>query len=98
MISLFVPLSSLLLVLDDILFLQLPHPLDFVEVYHKALVIRMELFDAFSAEYCQMVGTVEVLDSFLMVFTELVLQRVFVFLIKVKVSFRKNRVLLDYLI
>jgi len=38
-LHLLVPLPCLLLILFNILLLELPHPLDLIQVYHKAFVI-----------------------------------------------------------
>ena len=93
-----VPLPGLLLVLDYVLFLQLPHPLDLIQVHHEALVVRVVLLDALPAEHCQVVRTVEVLDPLLVLVAHLLLQSVLVILVQVEVSFRQDGVLLNHLI
>jgi len=55
----------------------------------------VKLLNAFSAKDSQMVRAVEVLDSFLMVLTQFVLQRFFILLIKIKTSFAENWILLN---
>ena len=97
-LRLLVPLPGLLLVLDNVLLLQLPHPLDLVQIDHKALVVRMVLLDALSAEDSQVVGTVEVLDPLLVLVAHLLLKGVLIILVQVEVSFRQDGVLLDHLV
>jgi len=43
------------LVFEDVLLLQVSHPLDFVQVNHEALVIAVQLLDALTAEDGQVV-------------------------------------------
>ena len=54
-LRLFVTFTRLFLVFLDVLLLKLPHPLDLVEVDHEALVIRVELLNALSAEHSLMI-------------------------------------------
>jgi hypothetical protein len=54
-LRLFVAFACLLLILLNILLLQLPHSLNLVEIYDKALIVRVELLDTLSAKDCQMV-------------------------------------------
>ena len=76
----------LFLILLNVLFLQLPHPLYLVQVHHEALIIRMELFDALPAEYRQMVAAIEMLHPFLMVLAQLLLQCIFILFVKVEIG------------
>lgn len=66
-LMLFIPFSSLINILLNILLLQLPHALDFIQIDHEALIIRVELLDAFAAEHCQVVATIKVLNPLLMI-------------------------------
>ena len=65
-INCFVPLTCLILVFDNILLLQLSHPLDFIEVYYEALFVSMLWLDTLSTENREMVGTIEMLHPFRM--------------------------------
>ena len=47
-----------------------PHLLNFVKVNNETPFIGMVLFDAFSAEHCQMIGAVKVLHSLIVSLTQ----------------------------
>ena len=50
-VGILVSLAGLVDILRNVLTLQLPHALYLVEVYHKALVVRVVELDALPAEY-----------------------------------------------
>ena len=58
----------------------------------------MELLDALSAEDGQVIGAVKMLNPLLVIITELILQGVFIFLVKVEVCLGKNGIFLDYFV
>ena len=93
-----VSFASLFLILDDVLHLKLAHTLDFIEIYHETLIISMKRFNALSTEDCQMIRTVEVLDSLWMFLAQLFTQCFFVFILKVERGFSQDWVLFDYFI
>ena len=93
-----VAFAGLILVLDDVLDLELPHALNFIEIYHKTFIVSVVGLDALSTEHSQVIGAVEVLHSFIMNLAHLVRERLFVFIFEVEVDFRKNGVLGDDLI
>ena len=59
--NLLVSLSSLILVLGDVLLLKLSHSLDFIQVYYEALIVGVLDLDALSAENAQVIGAIKVL-------------------------------------
>ena len=77
-----VPLAGLILVLDDVLLLQLPHPLYFVQIYNEALIITVERLDAFTAENVQVIRAIEVLDTLRMYLAQFVCQAFFIFILE----------------
>jgi hypothetical protein len=58
-----VALTSLILVLDHILLLQLAHTLDLIQIHHKALLVRVLLLNALTAENSGVVRAVEMLHA-----------------------------------
>ena len=63
--------------------MHLTHFLNFVEVNHKTLLISMVLLDTFSAENCQMIRTIEMLNPLIVLFTQKTIDTVFIFEIEV---------------
>ena len=98
LIDCFIPLASLILILNHILLLKLPHPLDFIEIHHEALLVSMIGLDTLPAENSEMVRAIKMLDSLWMLFTQLITQSFFILIIKVKISLLKNRIFLNNLI
>ena len=90
-----VALSSLVLVLDDVLLLELPHALNLIQIDNEALIVSMKRLDTLSAENVQMVRAVEVLDTFRMYLAELLRKALFVLILKVETCARQDRVFLD---
>ena len=90
-----VALSSLILVLDDVLLLELPHALNLIQIDNEALIVSMKRLDTLSAENVQMVRAVEVLDTFRMYLAELLRKALFVLILKVETCARQDRVFLD---
>ena len=84
--QIFISLPSLFQILLNILGLKLSHPLNFIQVDHKAFIIWMELFNAFSAENGLMVWTIKMLDSVWMDIAELLYHDIFLFIIKLKIT------------
>ena len=82
-----VAFARLILILDYVLHLELPHALNFIEVHHEAFVVSVVGLDALSTEHSQVIGAVEVLHSFIMDLAHLVRERLFVFLLEVEVDF-----------
>ena len=66
-----VALPGLVLVLHDVLLLELAHTLNFIQVNNEAFIVPVQRLYTLTAEDVQMIGAVEVLDSFGMNFTEL---------------------------
>jgi len=95
---LFVAFARLFLILLDVKLLQLPHPLNLVEVHYETLVVRVVLLDALSAKNCQMIRAVEMLDPLGVVFTKLVSEGLFVFVIEIKVSLLQDGVFFYYFV
>jgi hypothetical protein len=58
--------------------MHLPHFFDFVKVYYEASLVGMVLFDAFSAEYSEVVGAIKVLDPLVMFVAKQTLYAVFI--------------------
>ena len=79
----------------NVLTLELPHPLYFVQVYHKAVVVRVVQFDALSAKDRSSFRVIEMLDTVWVLATELVEHRTLILLIEIKVAGRQQRVFLD---
>ena len=96
--SVLVPLPGLIKIFLDILALKLPHPLDFIEVNHKALLIRVVLLDALSAEYSLMVGAKEVHHSVGMQRAELLFHALLVILVEIEVALGQLLVFLHHLV
>ena len=90
-----VAFARLILILDDVLNLELPHALNFVEIHHEAFIVSVVGLDALSAEHSQVIGAVEVFHAFIMNLAHLVRERLFVFILEVEVYFGKNGVLGD---
>ena len=93
-----VALASLLSILDNILLLELTHPLNLIQVDHEAIIVRMERLDALPAENVLCTGTVKVLDALWMNFTELVGERLLIFVLEIEAHILQDRVLLDDLV
>ena len=93
-----VPLTSLVDVLLNILTLQLPHPLDLVQVYDETFVVRMVLLDALAAEDCFVVRAIEMLYTLRVLLTELVDHTSFILIIKIEITVGQLLVLLDHLV
>ena len=87
-----VALPGLVLVLHDVLLLELAHTLDFIQVNNEAVIVPVQRLYTLTAEDIQMIGAVEVLDSFWMNFTELLRQGVLIFILEVKACTCENRV------
>ena len=102
--SLLVALTSLLHVLCDILFLELAHALNFVEIDDKARVVRVMQTDAFAAEDSKMVGAVEMLHTLGVLLAQLLSEGVLVLLtgtaclLEIEICLRQDRVLFHDLI
>ena len=79
-----VPLTGLVLILANVLYLELPHALNLVQVHHEALLVAVVGLDALSAENGQVVRTVEVLHSLLMLLAHLLLERCLIVVVEVK--------------
>lgn len=94
-LRLFVTFACLFLVFLNVLLLQLPHPLDLVQINHKTLIVRMELLDTLPAENGLMIRAVEVLNSLLMFIAQFLLKVVFIFLFKVECCFAQDLVFFD---
>ena len=86
------------MILNHILLLKLPHPLNFIKVHHEALLVSMIGLDTLPAEYSEMVRAIKMLDSLRVLFTKLITQSFFILIIKVKISLLKNRIFLNHLI
>jgi hypothetical protein len=67
-------------VLCDILFLELAHALNFVQIDNEACVVRVVQADALTAEDSKMVGAVEMLHTFRMFLAQLLSERILIFL------------------
>jgi len=103
--SLLVPLACLIHVLCDIFLLKLAHALDLIEIDDEACVVRVMNPDALAAEYSEVIGAIEVLDSLWVLLAQLLSEGILVLLspgpaglLEVEVGLRENRVLLDDLI
>ena len=94
-INCFVPLTCLILVFDNILLLQLSHPLDFIEVYYEALFVSMLWLDTLSTENREMVGTIEMLHPFRMYRAKFLTKHFFILVIEIKGSLIEYRILLN---
>ena len=64
-----VALPGLVLVFHDVLLLELAHTLNFIQVNNEAFIVPVQRLYTLTAEDIQMIGAVEVLDSFGMNFT-----------------------------
>ena len=87
-----VAFARLVVILEDVLLLQLSHPLDLIKVNDKALIFTVLQFDAFAAEDSRVHRAVEVLHTLGVLFTKLLLQHLFVFILKVESCLRKHGV------
>lgn len=92
-LRLFVSLPCLFLILGDILLLKLPHSLNLIQINDEAFIIWVHLLDTLSAEHGQMIGTVKMFDSLLVIIANLLLKSIFVVLVQVKVGLRQDRIL-----
>ena len=86
------------LVFDNILLLQLSHPLDFIKIYYEALFISMQWFDTLSTENREVVRTIEMLHPFRMYRAKFLTKRFFILVIEIKGSLIEYRILLNDLI
>ena len=93
-----VALSSLVLVLHDVLLLKLAHSLDLIQVDYEALIVSMEWLDALPAENVQVVRAVKMLDTLWVLFTELLAEALLVLILEVKARACQYRVLLNHLV
>jgi len=59
------------LVLHDVLLLELTHALDLVKIDDEALIISVQWLDTLAAKDVQMIGAIEVLDTFGMLLAKL---------------------------
>ena len=98
LIDSFIPLASLILILNHILLLKLPHPLNLIEINHEALLVSMIRLDTLPAENREMIRAIKMLDSLRMLLAKLITQSFFILIIKVKISLLKNRIFLNNLI
>lgn len=94
----FVTFSGLILIFDNILALKLSHALNFVQVYHEALVVAMERFYTLTAKDGLVVGAVEVFNALWMLITQLLAQTFLVLIFEVKVGGCQDWVFLNDLI
>lgn len=78
--SLLIAFASLVHILLNVLLLEFPHSLNLIKVHNEASVIRMMQTDTLAAEYSQMIGAIEMFDSFWMLTAQLLLKSVLVFL------------------
>ena len=93
-----IPLASLILILNHILLLKLPHPLNLIEINHEALLVSMIRLDTLPAENREMIRAIKMLDSLRMLLAKLITQSFLILIIKVKISLLKNRIFLNNLI
>ena len=98
LIDCFIPLASLILILNHILLLKLPHPLNLIEINHEALLVSMIRLDTLPAENREMIRAIKMLDSLRMLLAKLITQSFLILIIKVKISLLKNRIFLNDLI
>ena len=89
-----VTFAGLILVLDHVLLLQLPHSLNLVEINNEACVIRVVQLDTLSAKNSKVVRAVEVLDPVWVLLAELIAQGLVFFLVEVETCLRKHWVFL----
>ena len=89
-----VALSSLVLILDNVLLLKLAHALNFVKVDDEALVISMKWLDAFAAEDVQVVRAVEMLDTLWVLLAKLFGKTLLILIFEVKAGAGKDWILL----
>ena len=94
-VGIFIALASLVLIFKDILDLELSHALNLIQVDDEAFIISMQRLDALSAEYCQMIWTVEVLYALMMLLTYFVWETLLIFFVKVKTGLGENGVFRD---
>ena len=64
-----VALPSLVLVLHNVLLLELPHALNFVQIDYETFIVSVQRLDALSTENVEMVRAVKVLDPLRMLLT-----------------------------
>ena len=88
-----VALSSLVLILHNVLLLKLAHALNFVKVDDEALVISMKWLDAFAAEDVQVVRAVEMLDTLWVLLAKLFRKTLLILIFEVKAGAGKDWIL-----
>jgi len=93
-----IALTSLILVLDHILLLQLAHALDLIQIHHETLLVRVKLLNAFAAENGGVVGAVEMLHAVWVLLAQLFIKAFLVFIFKIEASLVQNLILLNYLV
>lgn len=93
-----IALTSLILVLDHILLLQLAHALDLIQIHHETLLVRVKLLNAFAAENGGVVRAVEMLHAVWVLLAQLFIQAFLVFIFKIEASLVQHLILLNYLV
>ena len=93
-----VSLPGLFQVFLGVLTLQQSHPLNFIQVNYKAVIVGVKLLDALPAEDGLVAAAVEVLDAVWVLLAELVRHLFFVVFVELELTGRQLLVLLDYLV
>ncbi len=91
----FIPFARLLLVLDNVLFLQHAHTLDLIQVNHETLIIRVKLLNALTTKNCKVIRAVEMFHSLRMCPAQFIRQSFVIFFFEVERSLGEDRIFLD---
>lgn len=74
--------------------MHLPHFLDLVKIDNKTSFIGVVLLDALSTEYGQMIRTIKVLNSLIMLLTQQAFDTILIF----KIYVTQNMIAFDYFV